>query len=234
MTPHWGRSRPCPRRSSLHCGLRTRPRTSSTRPRRCELRCGGAVGALGVPRCSDCVVRHLNGHQSSRGVRGSPVAPLPCQRARHSKPRCHAHEPALQRCSHTRSALPLLAAGADRGKLTRLLLSGTFPGVIAGSVIRVELLAGQRAVDFIIAIVLVPLGVWLFLSRSGRTDVRRVPQLSAIAIVAIATVVGGVGGRYGIGGGSILAPVPIGSGRPASDVAPLRRRRLWSHPSLVS
>jgi hypothetical protein len=110
--------------------------------------------------------------------------------------------------------------GQTGGKLTRLLLSGTLPGVMAGSVIRVELLSGQRAVEFIIAVVLVPLGVWLFVSRSGRTDVRRVPQLSPMAIVAIATVVGGVGGMYGIGGGSILAPVLIGSGRPASDVAP--------------
>ena len=33
-------------------------------------------------------------------------------------------------------------------------------------------------------------------------------------------MVGCVGGIYGIGGGSILAPVLIGSGRPAAQVAP--------------
>jgi uncharacterized membrane protein YfcA len=47
-----------------------------------------------------------------------------------------------------------------------------------------------------------------------------VPQLSPIAVVAIATLVGGVGGMYGIGGGSILAPLLSGSGRQAADVAP--------------
>lgn len=36
----------------------------------------------------------------------------------------------------------------------------------------------------------------------------------------LALVVGCIGGIYGIGGGSIIAPVLIGSGRPAADVAP--------------
>lgn len=40
------------------------------------------------------------------------------------------------------------------------------------------------------------------------------------ALVLLAAVVGCVGGIYGIGGGSILAPVLIGSGRPPSEVAP--------------
>src|SRR6201999_636938 len=39
-------------------------------------------------------------------------------------------------------------------------------------------------------------------------------------MVAMAAAVGCVGGIYGIGGGSILAPVLIGSGRKASEVAP--------------
>ena len=39
-------------------------------------------------------------------------------------------------------------------------------------------------------------------------------------LVALAAVVGCVGGIYGIGGGSILAPVLIGSGRKPSEVAP--------------
>jgi uncharacterized protein len=33
-------------------------------------------------------------------------------------------------------------------------------------------------------------------------------------------IVGAVGGIYGIGGGSVLAPVLIGSGRPSAEVAP--------------
>jgi hypothetical protein len=36
----------------------------------------------------------------------------------------------------------------------------------------------------------------------------------------LALAVGCIGGIYGIGGGSILAPVLIGTGRPPSEVAP--------------
>ena len=39
-------------------------------------------------------------------------------------------------------------------------------------------------------------------------------------LVILAAVVGCVGGIYGIGGGSILAPVLIGSGRKPAEVAP--------------
>jgi uncharacterized membrane protein YfcA len=40
------------------------------------------------------------------------------------------------------------------------------------------------------------------------------------ALVLLATAVGCVGGIYGIGGGSILAPILIGAGRPPKEVAP--------------
>jgi hypothetical protein len=39
-----------------------------------------------------------------------------------------------------------------------VLIAGTVPGVIAGSVIRVELLPGPRVFDWVVAAVLVPLG----------------------------------------------------------------------------
>jgi chorismate-pyruvate lyase len=39
------------------------------------------------------------------------------------------------------------------------------PGVIAGSVIRVELLPGPRVFDLVVAAVLVPLGNWLATTR---------------------------------------------------------------------
>jgi uncharacterized membrane protein YfcA len=39
-------------------------------------------------------------------------------------------------------------------------------------------------------------------------------------LVLLAAVVGCVGGIYGIGGGSILAPILIGTGRPPKEVAP--------------
>jgi uncharacterized protein len=39
-------------------------------------------------------------------------------------------------------------------------------------------------------------------------------------LVVLSAAVGCVGGIYGIGGGSFLAPMLIGSGRPPSEVAP--------------
>jgi hypothetical protein len=44
--------------------------------------------------------------------------------------------------------------GQTGGSLTALLLAGTIPGVVAGSVVRVELLPGPRTFELVIAIVL--------------------------------------------------------------------------------
>ena len=112
--------------------------------------------------------------------------------------------------------------GQTGGRLALVLIAGTLPGVIAGSVIRVELLPGPRVFGMAVAAVLVPLGVWLALTRPPGTDgpARRVTAIPWAALVVLAAVVGCVGGIYGIGGGSILAPLLIGSGRPASQVAP--------------
>jgi uncharacterized protein len=112
--------------------------------------------------------------------------------------------------------------GQTGGKLAVVLIAGTLPGVIAGSVIRVELLPGPRVFDFVVASVLLPLGIWLALTRPTRSDgeakpVRTVPTP---VLIMIAAVVGCVGGIYGIGGGSILAPILIGTGRPPREVAP--------------
>ncbi len=112
--------------------------------------------------------------------------------------------------------------GQTGGRLAVLLIGGTLPGVIAGSVIRVKLLPGPRVFDVVAAAVLVPLGVWLLLSGRSRTDAPERPerQIPALVLVMLAVVVGCVGGIYGIGGGSILAPALIGSGRKPSEVAP--------------
>jgi uncharacterized membrane protein YfcA len=112
--------------------------------------------------------------------------------------------------------------GQTGGRLALVLIAGTLPGVIAGSVIRVELLPGPGVFGIAVAALLIPLGVWLALTRpapaGNRTEPRRV--LPAPALIALAAAVGCAGGIYGIGGGSILAPILIGSGRPASQVAP--------------
>ena len=114
--------------------------------------------------------------------------------------------------------------GQTGGVLTRQLLLGTLPGVIAGSVIRVELLPGPQAADAIIAVVLIPLGTYLIVRRTAAN-----PSGAAalLPLVPIAAIVGCVGGVYGIGGGSILAPILIGAGQ-----SPYRRRPCHSrlHP----
>ena len=108
------------------------------------------------------------------------------------------------------------------GRLALVLIAGTLPGVIAGSVIRVELLPGPRVFDLVVAAVMIPLGTWLALTRPPGPDnpARRARTIPAPVLVILAAVVGCVGGIYGIGGGVILAPILIGSGRPPAEVAP--------------
>ena len=108
--------------------------------------------------------------------------------------------------------------GQTGGRLAAVLIAGTLPGVIAGSVIRVELLPGPRVFDLVVCAVLLPLGSWLTVTKPG--PARRAGALPAPALAALAALVGCVGGIYGIGGGSILSPVLIGAGRPAAEVAP--------------
>ena len=105
------------------------------------------------------------------------------------------------------------------GQLTGLLVAGTVPGVVAGCVIRAVLLPGMAVFDFIVAGVLVPLGAWLALVPAPEPGARR-SRLPRAALVVIAAAVGCVGGIYGVGGGAILAPILIGSGRSPSVVAP--------------
>jgi uncharacterized protein len=108
------------------------------------------------------------------------------------------------------------------GRLALVLIAGTLPGVIAGSVIRVELLPGPKVFDLVVAAVLLPLGTWLIVTRPASKDEteRHARQIPSPVLIVLAAVVGCVGGIYGIGGGSILAPMLIGSGRHPREVAP--------------
>jgi uncharacterized membrane protein YfcA len=104
------------------------------------------------------------------------------------------------------------------GPLLRLLVIGTLPGVVAGAIIRVEVLSGPEAFFVVIAAVLVPLGAWLLVGqpaprRPADGDHRRL-------IFGLALAVGTVGGIYGIGGGSILGPILVGLGFTVVEVAP--------------
>ena len=105
--------------------------------------------------------------------------------------------------------------------LTWLLVAGTLPGVIAGAIIRVELLSGSHAFMFVAAGVLLPLGLWLALGSQRLPSDRPTPSRRArYAIWALSLAVGTVGGIYGIGGGSLLAPILLALGYSAYEVAP--------------
>lgn len=110
-------------------------------------------------------------------------------------------------------------AGTLRTDLTRILLAGTLPGVVAGALVRVYLLPSGTVFRVLVSVVLLPLGGWLLI-RDGsprRVSSRRLPP-SAVAVIALAA--GFVGGVYGIGGGSLLAPILSASGYLLADLAP--------------
>lgn len=109
--------------------------------------------------------------------------------------------------------------GQRGGRLARPLLVGTLPGVVIGSIIRVELLPGPRPFEAVVALVLIPMGAWLLVGPRPAFPRRRF-SLGGATLVLMSAAVGCVGGIYGIGGGSILAPMLIGAGRPPSEVAP--------------
>ncbi len=105
------------------------------------------------------------------------------------------------------------------GALTRVLLLGTLPGVVVGAIVRVEFLPSARAFDAVIAVVLMPVGGWLLVHGRAASAIPSA-RLSNLALTLAAAAVGCLGGIYGIGGGSILAPILIGSGRSPVEVAP--------------
>ena len=110
--------------------------------------------------------------------------------------------------------------GQRGGRLAIVLVAGTLPGVIGGSVIRVLLLPGAQVFDLVVAAVLIPVGSWLTVSKPAASAPATAKAIPGPLLALLACAVGCVGGIYGIGGGSILAPVLIGTGRPPGEVAP--------------
>jgi uncharacterized protein len=105
--------------------------------------------------------------------------------------------------------------------LTWLLVAGTLPGVIAGAIIRVEFLSGGRAFQLVAAGVLFPLGLWLALGSQRIAPGAPEPtRWGRRGIWLLSLLVGTIGGIYGIGGGSILAPILLALGYSAYEVAP--------------
>jgi uncharacterized protein len=108
-----------------------------------------------------------------------------------------------------------------RGSLVGLLLCGTVPGVVVGACIRVWLVPDARMFRLVAAVVLLALGGWLVartLRRGAETTGALPPPTPAL--VAMSFAVGVLGGVYGIGGGSILAPILVGRGMRVAEVAP--------------
>ncbi|MFE5948271.1 TSUP family transporter [Streptomyces sp. NPDC056480] len=129
--------------------------------------------------------------------------------------------------------------GTLRGPLTRRLIAGTLPGVVLGAAIRVYALPGPEVFQLLVAVLLLPLGLWLCartLAPAHRTpapartrdsgedrplDLAVAPAEPRPAVLtALAVGVGVFGGIYGIGGGSLLGPILAARGLPMSRVAP--------------
>jgi uncharacterized membrane protein YfcA len=109
--------------------------------------------------------------------------------------------------------------GRLTGPLTRLLVLGTLPGMVAGAVIRAELLTGTEAFLAVIAAVLIPLGAWLAFAEPASAAAPPDRKRRRL-IVVLALAVGTVGGIYGIGGGSVLGPILVGLGYTVLEVSP--------------
>ncbi|HWD75572.1 MAG TPA: sulfite exporter TauE/SafE family protein [Solirubrobacteraceae bacterium] len=108
-----------------------------------------------------------------------------------------------------------------RGPLARRLVAGTLPGVVAGAILRVEVFSGQRGFTLIAGLVLLPLGLWLLVGAQSIARPRPAPTpRHRHATWLLALVVGTIGGLYGIGGGSLLAPILIALGYSVYEVAP--------------
>lgn len=110
--------------------------------------------------------------------------------------------------------------GSLRSPLTGLLLAGTLPGVILGAFLRVFLLPDPRTFQVLLGLLLTPLGGWL-IWRSARPRVA--PTTAGFprrGLVALGLAAGLIGGIYGIGGGSLVAPILVGAGYLVTEVAP--------------
>jgi uncharacterized membrane protein YfcA len=124
------------------------------------------------------------------------------------------------------------------GGLTRSLIVGSAPGVVIGAFLRVHVADDPSVFRLVAAGVLLPTGlVILVTSKRGRTasgendpDRSAPPEgagLSRRSISGLAFVVGIVGGIYGIGGGSILGPILVGTGMTITRVAPAALASTW-------
>jgi uncharacterized protein len=110
--------------------------------------------------------------------------------------------------------------------LVRTISLGSVPGVVIGAVLRVTVASDPTVFRLVAAAVLLPTGL-LVLRRSpiralrprpGPAGGSGGPSSRTVSLLAFGT--GVVGGMYGIGGGSLLAPLLAGWGAGMAVVAP--------------
>lgn len=99
-------------------------------------------------------------------------------------------------------------------RLASVIAAGTLPGLLAGWWLRVHWLLDPGAFKLFVALVLLALAIRLFANKvdaapSALPTAFRSGEQLLLPIFALALVVGIVGGAYGIGGGSIMAPVLV-------------------------
>ena len=116
-----------------------------------------------------------------------------------------------------------LAGGFDR-ELTLQILAGSVPGVVLGAVVRVYVVADPDVFRVLAAAVLAPVGVVILRGPASAGGGRR-PRPRTLRTLAF--VVGVVGGVYGVGGGSLLGPLLVGSGMAVAAVAPAALLATW-------
>lgn len=108
--------------------------------------------------------------------------------------------------------------GALDGSLARTIVAGTLPGVVVGGILRETVFEDPVRFKIFMAVVLIALGVKLLVDvtvalRRTPGDPTEAPSGRAArrsSLVVVSVVVGIVGGIYGIGGGSIIAPYLVG------------------------
>lgn len=104
------------------------------------------------------------------------------------------------------------AKGQLDRKLAQLVTFGTLPGVFVGAILRVRFLSDPAVFKTFVGLVLLGLAVKLaadlvLLGKRVGTERKAPPAMGRSGgIVAVSIIVGVIGGVYGIGGGSIIAP----------------------------
>ncbi len=108
--------------------------------------------------------------------------------------------------------------------LTLHLVAGSVPGVVIGALIRVYVAADPDVFRLCAAAVLAPVGLFLLWAPAPGAPGRRLRPRTVWALAFVAGVAGGI---YGVGGGSLVGPVLVGTGMTVATVAPAALASTW-------